>query len=169
MVAIAPRHPLSMTDTFEAFFAEAEPRLRRALVARFGVERGREATAEALAWAYEHWSEVQEMDNPIGYLYRVGQSRTRPRRTIAPMRVVSAGQVDAAPIAPVDPELWAAMWSLSAAQRQAVVLVHAYGWTLREVAELTETSVSTVGTHLRRGLVRLRATLERAAPIAGDA
>jgi DNA-directed RNA polymerase specialized sigma24 family protein len=65
---------------FSAFFALAEPRLRRAFVAAYGGERGREATAEALAWAWEHWSEVQAMDNPMGYLYRVGSSRTRGRR-----------------------------------------------------------------------------------------
>ena len=65
---------------FSAFFALAEPRLRRAFVSAYGGERGREATAEALAWAWEHWSEVEAMDNPIGYLYRVGRSRTRGRR-----------------------------------------------------------------------------------------
>ena len=65
---------------FSAFFALAEPRLRRAFVAAYGGERGREAAAEALAWAWEHWSEVEAMDNPIGYLYRVGRSRTRGRR-----------------------------------------------------------------------------------------
>ena len=36
-------------NDFESFFASTEPSLRRALVAGFGGERGREATAEALA------------------------------------------------------------------------------------------------------------------------
>ena len=66
-----------MGDEFERFFVEVEPRLRRALVARYGSDRGREATAEALAYAWEHWSRVQAMERPVGYLYRVGQSRTR--------------------------------------------------------------------------------------------
>jgi hypothetical protein len=65
---------------FEVFYDLAEPRLRRALVAAYGTERGREATCEALAWAWEHWNDVRGMANPVGYLYRVGQSRTRPRR-----------------------------------------------------------------------------------------
>jgi RNA polymerase sigma factor (sigma-70 family) len=49
---------------------------------------------------------------------------------------------------------------LSEQQRTAVVLVHAYGWTLREVAELHGITVSTVQTHLERGLFKLRMALE---------
>ena len=67
-------------ESFESFFAGAEPRLRRAFVAAYGFERGREATAEALAWAWEHWSELQAKDNPVGYIYRIGERRTPGRR-----------------------------------------------------------------------------------------
>jgi DNA-directed RNA polymerase specialized sigma24 family protein len=41
-----------------------------------------------------------------------------------------------------------------------VVLVHGFGWTLREVAELRGVKVTSVQTHLERGLRRLRAALE---------
>lgn len=69
-----------VAESFEAFFLDAEPRLRRALVAAYGPERGREATAEALAWAWENWAAVEALANPVGYLYRVGQSSTRERK-----------------------------------------------------------------------------------------
>ena len=49
---------------FEAFVAKIEPDLRRALFAVLGVERGREATAEALAWAWEHWSRTTRPRQP---------------------------------------------------------------------------------------------------------
>ena len=49
---------------------------------------------------------------------------------------------------------------LSDRQRVAVVLVHGFGWTLREVAELTNTKVTTVQNHLERGLAQLRRGLE---------
>jgi hypothetical protein len=65
---------------FTAFVGEVEPRLRRALVALRGRDADRDATAEALAWAWEHWDQVQAMDNPAGYLYRVGTSRSREKR-----------------------------------------------------------------------------------------
>lgn len=69
---------------FTRFVEETEPRLSYALAATYGVEVGAEATADALAWAWEPWEQVRVMDNPAGYLYRVGQSRARryhrPRR-----------------------------------------------------------------------------------------
>jgi hypothetical protein len=68
---------------FEAFVLRVEPGLRRALFAALGLDKGREATAEALAWAWEHWGRVKSMDNPTGYLFRVGQSRSRSPRTPA--------------------------------------------------------------------------------------
>jgi hypothetical protein len=60
--------------------AEVEPRLRRALVASLGSERGREALVEALGWAWEHRGSLADLGQPVSFLYRVGQSRTRERR-----------------------------------------------------------------------------------------
>jgi Uma2 family endonuclease len=70
-------------DEFASFVAQATPRLRRAFVACRGISGAADATAEALAYAWEHWPRVRVMENPVGYLYRVGQSRTRARRSLA--------------------------------------------------------------------------------------
>ena len=139
---------------FTAFVTEHECRLRRAFVAAYGGERGREATAESLAFAWEHWDRISRMDNAPGYLFRVGQSRTRQRRIT--LTFASRGEDD--PM--VEPALVPALKSLSARQRTAVVLVHGFGWTIREVAELTGTRVTTVQNHLERGLAKLRRALE---------
>lgn len=139
---------------FAHFFEGAEPGLRRALVAALGAQRGREAAAEALSYAWENWPRVQRLDNPIGYLYRVGQSRTRPPRR----RAVFSRPEDPDPWS--EPALGRLLAALSERQRLAVVLVHAFGWTLREVAELTGTRVTTVQNHLDRALAKLRAGLE---------
>lgn len=40
------------------------------------------------------------------------------------------------------------------------MLVHAFGWTIRDVARMLEVAPSTVQTHLDRGLDRLRQLLE---------
>jgi DNA-directed RNA polymerase specialized sigma24 family protein len=138
---------------FSGFFALAEPRLRRAFVAAYGGDRGREATAEALAWAWEHWSKVQTMDNPIGYLYRVGRSRTRGRRSRVLFTRADGGD------AWVEPRLGDALAALTERQRLAVGLVHGYGWTLREVAEVCGLRIMTVQSHLERGTARLRSIL----------
>jgi RNA polymerase sigma-70 factor (ECF subfamily) len=144
---------VEVTTGFEAFFAVAEPRLRRALVARYGHHRGREATADALAWGFEHWDRLRAMENPAGYLYRVGCTKARGRRRV----LFDAGPTPGDP--EVEPGLTAALVRLSANQRTAVVLVKGFGWELHEVAELTGSSVSTVNTHVRRGLAKLRADL----------
>jgi DNA-directed RNA polymerase specialized sigma24 family protein len=41
-----------------------------------------------------------------------------------------------------------------------VLLVHAFGWSQAEAAELVGVSVSTIRTHLARGLAKLQSTLE---------
>jgi RNA polymerase sigma-70 factor (ECF subfamily) len=143
--------------SFEEFMADAEPRLRRAFVAALGAHRAYDATAEALAYGWEHWDRVRTMENTLGYLYRVGQSRTRSRRHVLRITTWGAGVVDNVL---VEPGLLPALASLSEQQRVAVVLVHGFAWTLSEVAELLDVTKSTVQTHLERGLARLRAALE---------
>ena len=54
---------------FDEFAAEAAPRLRRALVAAYGLDIGVDAAADAMAWAYAHRDEVSVMENPAGYLW----------------------------------------------------------------------------------------------------
>jgi DNA-directed RNA polymerase specialized sigma24 family protein len=140
---------------FTRFVGEVEPRLRRALVATYGPERGRDAVAEALGWAWANWSRVQSMGNPAGYLYRVGQSRTRARKR--PVVFPDAADVG---LPWVEPALIDALRSMNEMQRCAVVLVHGYQWTLGEVAELMGVRRSTVQTLLARGMRRLRTMLE---------
>ena len=49
--------------SFETFIASAEPRLRRAFVARFGVEEGNDVTADVVAYAWEHWDSTAGSPN----------------------------------------------------------------------------------------------------------
>jgi DNA-directed RNA polymerase specialized sigma24 family protein len=141
-------------DEFEAFFTDAEPRLRRALIAMLGAQRGREATAEALSYAWENWDDVRQLTHPTAYLLRVGRSRTRPRK----IRSIFARPDEPDPW--FEPALGRVLGELSPRQRLAVVLVHGFGWTIREVAEFTDTKITTVQNHLERGLARLRSGLE---------
>jgi RNA polymerase sigma-70 factor (ECF subfamily) len=146
---------VTVVADFEAFFERTEPRLRRAFAAAYGPDRGGDALAEAMAWAWEHWSDVQRMTNAVGYLYRVGQSRTRHRKR--PLVLPPVSEVG---VPWVEPGLPAALALLSEHQRVAVVLAHGYGWTQREVADLLGLSASTVQNHVERGLLRLRAAME---------
>jgi RNA polymerase sigma factor (sigma-70 family) len=143
-------------DAFTQFVVQEEPRLRRALVARFGPEVGQDALSEGLAYAWQHWSRVSSMENPAGYVYRVSQSRyDRRRDRSAP--VFSLRAPDRIP--EVEPRLAEALDKLPHRQREVALLVHGFGWSHAEVADLLELSTSTVETHLARAMARLRSIL----------
>lgn len=145
---------------YASFVQQRGPLLRRALVARYGVEVGVDATNEALARAWREWAEVARMDNPVGYLFRVGQSAARPsvrwRSRTAPLDFPDepaehqmADHVD----------LFAALNRLTTNQRVAVVLVKSHGHTYAEAAEALGITEAAVGNHVRRGLRALRKQL----------
>lgn len=138
-------------ESFSAFAVDAEPRLRHALVASLGQDDGLEATAEALAYGWEHWERLAAMENPTGYLYRVGRSSVRVRRGTPKFLPVPPSLIP-----DVEPGLPVAFATLSDRQRVAVLMVHAYGWSRREAADVLELSVSTLDSHLQRGLKKLR-------------
>ena len=143
----------SKDQAFTRFVKEVEPRLSHALAAAYGPEIGAEATADALVWAWENWERMQMMKNQAGYLYRVGQSKAR--RYFRPPKLFPS------PSAPsIDPTLPMLLEGLSKNQRVATVLLYAYDYTEREVAELLGISRWSVRTHAERGLSLLRSALE---------
>jgi RNA polymerase sigma factor (sigma-70 family) len=150
---------------FDDFVATLEPRLRRALVAAYGPEAGREAAADALAWAWQHWDRLSAMDNPAGYLWRVGQTSVRSAARRRHRELSAVVEVELQPLEGhreprVEPALDGALADLSPQQRAAVVLVHGYSYSLSEAADVLSCSISTVRNHVQRALRRLHAALE---------
>ncbi len=143
---------------FERFAGDAGERLRRALVAGYGIEIGNDACDEALAYAWEHWERVGALANPVGYLYRVGQSATRRHRRWRRRAPFPGGHSTNAE--PLDPQLSAALGRLTQPQRTCVVLVHIYDWSYQHTADALNLSVASVRNHLHRGLAALRNHLE---------
>lgn len=143
---------------FSAFVGGEGLRLRRVLVAHHGVDVGMEATAAALAYAWANWDRVGGMSNPVGYLYRVGQSHARRERrwqraTRFPAR--DAWCIDRS----IDAEMFDVLALLSHEQRVSVLLVHAHNWSYVEVAEVLGTTVDAVRNHVHRGTRKLRRLL----------
>lgn len=139
-------------SAFSAFAAEAEPKVRRALVAAFGPDVGTDAAAEAMAVAWEKWAVVATRPNPAGYVWGIGRNVARKR--LGGIRLFPAPDPQAEPW--IEPGLPAAIGGLTENQRTAVVLTSGYGWTFREVADLLGVSVSTVQAHVERGMGKLR-------------
>jgi DNA-directed RNA polymerase specialized sigma24 family protein len=144
---------------FERFVADVEPRVRRALVASFGAVIGRQAAADALAWAWQNWERVREFESPVGYLYRVGRTLA-VRSEARDVPVAEPALADVSPDYSFEPALAPAIARLSEAQRCAVVLVVGFGYTLREAAEVLGVTASTVHRDSERALARLRSELE---------
>ena len=141
--------------SFTEFVTVYQGKLRQSLTVVFGVDRGKDAAAEALAYGWEHWERVSGMDNPSGYLYRVGYDKAR-RMT---RRTVRLPAVDPERQPWVEPAFPKAFASLPEQQRIVVALLHGYQWSMAEVAEHLGVSKGTVQTHARRGLDRLRKKL----------
>lgn len=137
--------------------------LHRVLVARYGLDHGSDAAASAIAWAWEHRERLGEMDNPVGYLYRVGQSSLRHLRRSDRRRIDRS--VDLLPphvtydTPFVDHDLFAALRTLTPDQRVAIVMVHMYGFSYRDVAGVIGASETAVTNHVHRGMDRLRRAL----------
>lgn len=142
---------MGVSPAYSAFMAEAEPRLHGALVARYGMQRGRDAALDAMVYAWRHWERVRAMENPVGYLYRVGSSSVRPIMEPPQLATVEDHREPW-----IEPALEATLDSLTEPQRIAVVLRHSFEWTYEEIAELLDVSVSTVRNHLARGMDKLR-------------
>lgn len=155
-----PARPLATppraVEDFTAFAEAVEPRLKRALVALYGIDGGHEAVEAALVEGWRRWDRVARMANPVGYLYTIGRNHGRRRARVVPPSL---------PMPPTDhtpwiePGLAAALTALPERQRQAVLLVHGHGWTLAEAAEVLGVSKNTVRNHVDRGVAKLRAAL----------
>lgn len=144
-------------DGFVRFVGAHERRLRQALTALLGPLVGREATVEALSYGWEHWERVSTMDNPVGYLFVVGRDRAtrfQRRRRDLPVDPRSESSGDA--VMWFEPALPGLVGDLSDRERQVVMLLYGFEWSMSEVAGLLEVSKSTVQTYADRGLSKLR-------------
>jgi DNA-directed RNA polymerase specialized sigma24 family protein len=146
-------------DWFTKFLASEAPRLRQVLVARYGADVGGEAFADSVAWAWGNHDDLVGMTNPVGYLFRVGQSSARRHRQWT-RRVVLVDVERAGSDVDADLDLVAALGELNDSQRVAVVLVHSHGWSYADVAAVLDVSVDAVRNHVHRGLKRLRHLLK---------
>lgn len=141
------------TEEYTEFARRHEPSLRYALVAQLGYEAGRDATQDALVYAWEHWDRIRSVSNPGGYLFRVAKRRALRRRATRGSVGMDLPDGDSPRI---EPKLDDALRHLSKRQRSVVFLVEGLGLTYQETADQLGISRSAVQTHLERALARLR-------------
>jgi DNA-directed RNA polymerase specialized sigma24 family protein len=147
-------------DAFETFVRTDIPRLRQALLARYGPDLGGDSLSAATAWAWENWTELSAMANRVGYLFRVAQSSQRPTWAWRRRTLLAFPAEHGVPDRTSSVDLGMAISSLSERQRVCVLLVHAHSWTYAEVAGLLAISEEAVTNHVHRGKARMRKLLE---------
>ena len=150
--------PHRRIDGFDALIDEIRVKLLPALVAKWGIEVGSDLCSDVEEYAWEHRAKVTRMENPLGYLYRVAQSKSRShvrwmKRTTFPSRFPDIVHED-----PALHDTLQMLAVLNADQRVCVMLVHAFGWTYAEVAELLGFTRAVVNHNVHRGLAVLRST-----------
>ena len=146
-------------NDFDTLIDEIRVRLLPALVSRWGVEVGSDLCSDVEEYAWQHHRKLVAMDNPLGYLYRVAQSQARRyarwlQRSTFPTRFPDVVHEDV--------QLHDTLQMLAVLkpdQRVCVMLVHAFGWTYAEVADLLGVTRSVVNHHVHRGLSRLRTSM----------
>lgn len=145
---------------FAAWYQREHPRLVTSLLLVAGdIEAAREATDEAFARAYAHWSSVSLMASRQGWTYRVALNVLRRRGRRARLeQTLLARQVPPAVVPPPAGEAWEAVRSLPPRQRTAVVLRFVADLTEEQVGVAMGVSRSTISSTLadaRRTLARL--------------
>jgi len=150
---------------FEAFFAaQQQDLLRYCWGLTLDREAARDIAQEAMTRLCADWERLAA-GNPTGWLRTVALNlvrnrwRSGRRGTVALRRLGDRGAVHHDP-EPVDGTVAAALASLPARQREAVVLHHLVDLPVAEVARLLKLSVPTVKTHLQRGRAALAGILQ---------
>jgi RNA polymerase sigma-70 factor (ECF subfamily) len=148
-------------DTFEAFYRVQADRVYRALAVTLADQQlAREATDEAMARAYARWDALIRLDNPGGWVYRVGLNwATSWWRKVRRERQLTAG-VDRADLAHAGAAgALEALSGLSVEQRAVIVCRVLLDLSTAQTAETLGVAQGTVKSRLARALKALRTTV----------
>ena len=136
-------------DEFEQVLGEPLTHLRGVLIARFGVDVGRDVHGEVSEYAWMNRDRLVAMQNPAGYLYRVGQSRARRYRRWRRVANLPADVAETQSEDTSDGRLAKALATMNRDERTVAVVVHSYGYSYEQAADLlgiTPAGFATVST-----------------------
>ncbi|MEQ1874333.1 MAG: sigma factor-like helix-turn-helix DNA-binding protein [Ilumatobacteraceae bacterium] len=154
------------TQTFEAFWTAHRASLSRALALTLGDSHfAAEAIDEAMARAFQRWSQVGQLDSPSGWVYRVGLnwSRSVLRRALRlPPSWMLSGS--ATPSDRYEPTIDAALAALPVSQRSVVVCRLLLGLSEAQTATALNIRPGTVKSRLSRAVDDLSVSLSHLDP-----
>jgi len=149
--------------SFDDFYGMHRASIGRALALTLrDADLATEAVDEAMARAYQRWHHVRTLDNPGGWVYRVGlnwsRSFLRRSRRPAPAWVSQRPAVPGPMV--MDPSIDRALAELSVDQRAVVVCRFLIGYSEAQTAAALGLRPGTVKSRLSRALDRLRVLLD---------
>jgi RNA polymerase sigma factor (sigma-70 family) len=156
---------------FEEFYRDQRAPIGRALALTLrDATLASEAVDEAMARAYQRWSRVQALDNPGGWVYRVGLnwSRSILRRALRPAPVWVTNTAIVAERGGLDPAIDRALAELSIEQRAVVVCRLLIGYSEAQTAAALGVRPGTVKSRLARATARLQSLLSPLDPANKD-
>jgi DNA-directed RNA polymerase specialized sigma24 family protein len=147
-------------EAFAAFYRAEYANVARALSYTLGdIDLGREASDEAMARAYAHWSKIRDYESPAGWVYRVGLNwaYSARRRVLRALPFVEHSHASQPPIS--DPAVADALRRLDVKLRSVVVCRLLLDWSVDETAAALRIKPGTVKSRLHRALTSLERSL----------
>ena len=148
---------------FDTFFEEEHERLFKALYFVTGQRQdAEELMQDAFLRLWERWDQIERIEDPTGYLFRVALNGFRMRRrraAIALRRVLPAGEVrDVFADAEMRADVRRLLLGLTPRQRAALLLVDLLGYPSEQAGSILGVRASTVRALATQGRRALRAT-----------
>lgn len=155
---------LARSAGFDDFYLAHAPQLVRQLHAMTGdLAEAQDCVQEACARAWQRWDRISGYEAPEAWVrqvaWRLAVSRFRRVRTGLRATARLGPAVDVPAATPDRVALLAALATLPAAQRRAIVLHHVAGLSVQEVADETGSPTGTVKARLARGRAALAVLL----------
>ncbi len=152
---------------FHDFYVGSRDRVGRALAMTLGdADLAADSVDEAMARAYQRWSSVSRMDNPSGWVYRVGLNlaRSRIRRITRRRRATTDRPADVPEPDVLEPAILRALQALPVDHRSVVVCRLLLGWSEAETAEALDIRPGTAKSRLHRATTTLATQLSHLRP-----
>lgn len=151
--------------SFDLFYAEhAAPGYRFALRLCGNPEDAEDLTAQALAKAFARWNQYRGDANARTWLFKIVLNEWRMHCRKAKIHVTRLDEVDQIPAIEAydNADLAAAMASLTAAQREAILLVKGEGLSHAEAARVARVPVGTMYFRVHSAMKALRKLMTEA-------
>jgi RNA polymerase sigma factor (sigma-70 family) len=150
---------------FETFFeAQTETLFRRLCLVTGNRAEAEEIAQDAFLKVWERWDRVAQIDDQVGYLYRVAMNlfRNRYRRAMLAIRKTADPELrgDEFGVADVRTSVARGLAKLTPRQRAAVVLVDLMGYGSQEAGQMLGIRAGTVRSLVIKARRTLREELE---------